>query len=57
MDLNIVFKGGTSLMSLLKEGKRFSIDIDIICKEDRGSLENILDKVTESSMFESYTSG
>lgn len=33
--LDFVFKGGTSLVLLLKEGNRFSIDIDIICKAER----------------------
>jgi len=49
--LNFVFKGGTSLVLLLEEGNRFSIDIDIICKASREDLENILNKVIESSQF------
>lgn len=49
--LDFVFKGGTSLVLLLKEGNRFSIDIDIICKAERKDLEEILDKVIESSHF------
>jgi hypothetical protein len=49
--LNFVFKGGTSLVLLLKEGNRFSIDIDIICKTDRKELEEVLNKVIESSHF------
>lgn len=49
--LDFVFKGGTSLVLLLKEGNRFSIDIDIICKAERKDLEGILDKVIESSHF------
>jgi predicted nucleotidyltransferase component of viral defense system len=49
--LDFVFKGGTSLVLLLKEGNRFSIDIDIICKTDRKDLEDILNKVIESSHF------
>lgn len=53
--LDFVFKGGTSLLLLLKEGNRFSIDIDIICKADRASLEKILNEVIESSRFKSYT--
>ena len=51
--LDFVFKGGTSLMLLLEEGNRFSIDIDIICKTDRKTLEDILQKVVESSYFNS----
>ncbi len=49
--LDFVFKGGTSLVLLLKEGNRFSIDIDIICKTERKDLEEILNKVIETSHF------
>ena len=49
--LNFVFKGGTSLLFLLNEGNRFSIDIDIICITDRKDLEIIIDKVIETSRF------
>jgi hypothetical protein len=49
--LDFIFKGGTSLVLLLKEGNRFSIDIDIICKTDRKELESILNKVIEASHF------
>lgn len=52
--LNFVFKGGTSLVLLLEEDNRFSIDIDIICNTDRKTLENILKKVVDSSNFKSY---
>lgn len=52
--LDFVFKGGTSLVLLLEEGNRFSIDIDIICNTDRDNLENILEKVIESSNFISF---
>lgn len=37
--LNFIFKGGTSLVLLLEEGSRFSIDIDIICKTNQEELE------------------
>ena len=49
--LDFIFKGGTSLVLLLEEFNRFSIDIDIICNTDRQSLENILNKVIASSNF------
>ncbi len=49
--LDFVIKGGTSLVLLLKEGTRFSIDIDIICKAERIYLEEILNKVIETSRF------
>jgi len=49
--LDFVFKGGTSLLLLLEEGNRFSIDIDIVSKTDRKDLEAILSKVIDSSHF------
>ncbi len=49
--LEFVFKGGTSLVLLLKEGNRFSIDIDIISNTDRIDLEHVLQRVVESSNF------
>ena len=49
--LDFVFKGGTSLILLLEEGNRFSIDIDIICNADKITLESILQKVVETSNF------
>ncbi len=52
--LDFVFKGGSSLVLLLKEGNRFSIDIDIICKTRKEELEVILQKVVDSSNFTSY---
>jgi predicted nucleotidyltransferase component of viral defense system len=53
--LDFVFKGGTSLVLLLNKVNRFSIDIDIICETERKNLEAILDKVIESSRFNSYS--
>ena len=52
--LKFVFKGGTSLVLLLEEGNRFSIDIDIICRADRMKLDGILEKVVKSSKFKSF---
>jgi hypothetical protein len=52
--LDFTFKGGTSLILLLEEGNRFSIDIDIICKTNRETLETILNKVIDSSRFKSF---
>jgi len=52
--LDFIFKGGTSLVLLLEEGNRFSIDIDIICNTDREILETILNKVVETSNFKSF---
>jgi predicted nucleotidyltransferase component of viral defense system len=52
--LDFVFKGGTSLLLLLNEGNRFSIDIDIFCKTDRKELERILQKVVDSSYLTGF---
>lgn len=52
--LEFTFKGGTSLVLLLEEDNRFSIDIDIICNADRATLETILNKVIDSSNFKSF---
>ncbi|OSY87552.1 hypothetical protein WH52_10635 [Tenacibaculum holothuriorum] len=52
--LDFVFKGGTSLVLLLKEGNRFSIDIDIISNIERGKLEEILDIVVANSHFKKH---
>ena len=46
--LNYMFKGGNSLLVLLEEPKRFSIDVDIATDEKKeaidGALENIVKK-------------
>ena len=52
--LEFTFKGGTSLVLLLEEGNRFSIDIDIICNTERETLEKILNRVIDSSNFKSF---
>jgi len=53
-ELDFVFKGGTSLVLLLKEGNRFSIDIDIISSVERKELEKNLDTVIENSHFKRH---
>lgn len=52
--LDFIFKGGTSLLLLLDEPKRFSVDIDIILNPriTRSELEGILSKIVEESVFE-----
>lgn len=52
--LDFVFKGGTSLVLLLESDNRFSIDIDIICKAERGQLEDILQKIASESNFTGF---
>lgn len=46
-----LFKGGTSLALVCKKLRRFSVDVDILTKEDRVSLENYLDYVVANSDF------
>ena len=52
--LKFIFKGGTALMLLLKEPKRFSIDIDIIVSNKPKNMEEVLDGVLKSSDFLEY---
>lgn len=52
--LEFAFKGGTSLVLLLEEGNRFSIDIDIISNTAREELELILQNVVDSSRFTGF---
>ncbi len=52
--LPFVFKGGTSLILLLKESGRFSIDIDIITKASRSDIETALEKVCDGTPFSRY---
>lgn len=40
--LNFVFKGGTSLVLLLNEIKRFSVDVDIITEEDKQTVNECI---------------
>lgn len=51
--LDFIFKGGTSLILLMEEPKRFSVDIDIIIspKINREQLEKYLSKIIETSAF------
>lgn len=52
--LNFVFKGGTSLILLLKDSNRFSVDIDIITEDTRETIESKLDQVIEASHFKGW---
>lgn len=52
--LKFTFKGGTSLVLLLEEGYRFSIDIDIISNTEKEELEAILTKLIETSRFTGF---
>ena len=52
-DLEFIFKGGTSLVLLMDQPKRFSIDIDIILKPTvtKEFLETYLSKIIATSVF------
>lgn len=49
--LDFVFKGGTSLVLLLQEGIRFSIDIDIVTTATREDVEEVLEKIKSDKRF------
>lgn len=51
--LDFIFKGGTSLILLLEQPKRFSVDIDIIVSPSikKPDLEKYLSKIVESGNF------
>lgn len=53
-NLKFIFKGGTSLILLMKEPKRFSVDIDIIIspKISKEELERHLSEIIATSAFE-----
>lgn len=53
-ELNFIFKGGTALMLLLPEPKRFSIDIDIIVSEKPVKIQDIFKSIIEKSDFLEY---
>ena len=50
-NINLIFKGGTGLMLLIPEPKRLSIDIDILNKSDRESLNNAFNRIIEEGIF------
>jgi hypothetical protein len=52
-ELEFIFKGGTSLVLLMKQPKRFSVDIDIILSPtiSKEMLEMHLSKIVSSSAF------
>src|SRR5437868_1773321 len=59
--LDFVFKGGTSLILLLENANRFSVDIDIVlnkkyeAESTRGELAGVLDEIVEDSRFTGWT--
>ena len=54
--LNLIFKGGTSLLLTFPKPRRFSIDIDIITLEQKAKIEEILGNVVKDSPFTRWES-
>ncbi len=52
--LRFVFKGGTSLLLLMKDFKRLSIDVDIVCEEEKEQLEDVFNEITGSFPFKRW---
>jgi len=52
--LNFTFKGGTSLLLILPEPKRFSVDVDIITTESRERVEAALQDVCKAGVFTKF---
>ena len=52
--LPFIFKGGTALMLMIQEPRRFSIDIDIILEKGDISLAQLFDQVLPDSGFISW---
>ena len=52
--LNLIFKGGTSLVLLLDKPKRLSIDIDIIVPDVDIDLEGIFTEIVNDKIFSRY---
>ena len=50
-ELQFIFKGGTSLLLILPEPKRFSIDVDIVTTESRERVEAALTTVCKNGIF------
>lgn len=59
--MDFVFKGGTSLILLLENANRFSVDIDIVLNKKyekeagRKEIESVLSEVVASSTFQAWT--
>lgn len=47
-NINFIFKGGTSLVLLLKEIKRFSVDVDIITEESKETIKKAIENIIQN---------
>lgn len=54
-DVKFVFKGGTALILMMPEPRRFSVDIDILTEHSRAELEAVFNKVIETKIFDRWT--
>lgn len=54
LGIPFVFKGGTSMVLLLEDIRRLSIDVDIICSLPAQELESILSAIPGESRFDSF---
>lgn len=52
--LPFIFKGGTSLLLHLKQIRRLSIDIDIVCGVSKGDLDSLLKSIEKKHPFTGY---
>jgi predicted nucleotidyltransferase component of viral defense system len=50
-NLEFIFKGGTALMLMIQEPRRFSIDIDILIENKNQNLGSILNGIIDKSDF------
>lgn len=50
-DFNFIFKGGTSLILLLENTTRFSVDVDVLTEQSQKEIEDIFDEVIKKSRF------
>ena len=50
-NFSFIFKGGTSLLLILPEPKRFSIDVDIVTTESREKVEAALTTICSKGIF------
>jgi hypothetical protein len=51
INFSFIFKGGTSLLLILPEPKRFSIDVDIVTTETRAKVEETLTSICTRGIF------
>jgi len=52
--LNFTFRGGTSLILLLTDPYRLSIDVDILSEESKIKIENVLDAIIDKGRFNKW---